>query len=135
MPKTPPKSPTGNQLKFLNTHEVGRLAVADKEGMPHVTPIVYVMDDICPIIATEYGTRKLKILQENNKASLVVDDVSPNEGVMIQGTVEILERGEEYLRLLKLLFEKIAYYREDQWGEGESPLLRITPERFYSWAV
>ena len=136
MSNPPPRQlPSANQLKFLNAREVGRLAVADKEGMPHVTPIIYAMDGVYPVIATDYGTKKLKILLQNNKAGLVVDDVNPNKGVMIQGTVEIFERGKEYLRLLKVLFDRLEYYRQNPWGEGESPLLRITPEHVTSWGV
>jgi nitroimidazol reductase NimA-like FMN-containing flavoprotein (pyridoxamine 5'-phosphate oxidase superfamily) len=127
--------PNANQLKYLNSREVGRLAVASKDGYPHVTPIIYAMDGIFPVIATDYGTKKLKILVQNNKASLVVDDVSPNKGIMIQGTIEILERGKEYLRLLKVLYDRLEYYREHPWGEGESPLLRLTPEHLSAWGV
>lgn len=127
--------PTENQLKFLNSHEVGRLAVATKDGMPHVTPIIYAMDGIHPVIATDYGTKKLKILMRSNKAGLVVDDVNPNKGITIQGSVEILERGKEYLRVLKVLFDRLEYYRENPWGEGESPILRITPEHIASWGI
>lgn len=131
-----PKSiPNGNQLKFLNSREVGRLAVATPDGVPHVTPVIFAMDGIFPVIATDYGTKKIKILKENQKASFVVDDVNPNKGITIQGTVEIFERGKEYLRLLKILFERFEYYREHPWGEGESPILKIVPEHISSWGV
>jgi nitroimidazol reductase NimA-like FMN-containing flavoprotein (pyridoxamine 5'-phosphate oxidase superfamily) len=124
-----------NQKKFLDSHEVGRLAVASKDGMPHVTPVIYVMDGDRPVIATDYGTMKMKILKENKKASIVVDTVDPNKGVMIQGNCEIFERGKEYLRLLKVLTERLEYYRENPWGEGESPIIRIIPESIVSWGV
>jgi nitroimidazol reductase NimA-like FMN-containing flavoprotein (pyridoxamine 5'-phosphate oxidase superfamily) len=124
-----------SQKKFLDSHEVGRLAVASKDGMPHMTPVIYAMDSYCPVIATDYGTKKLNILKENNKAGLVVDTVDPNKGVLIQGTCEISERGKEYLRLLKVLTDRLEYYRENLWKEGESPILRITVENIVSWGV
>ena len=103
----PPKQlPNTNQLKFLNAREVGRLAVADKEGMPHVTPIIYAMDGVYPVIATDYGTKKAEDPEAERQAGLVVDDVNPNKGVMIQGTVEIFERGKEYIKLLKVRFDR-----------------------------
>ena len=123
------------QKKYLASHEVGRLAVASKDWMPHVTPIIYAMDGACPVLATDYGTRKLKILKENNKAGLVVDTIRPNKGVMIQGTCEIYERGKEFLRLLNVLTDRLEYYRKNPWGEGESPILRITPENIVSWGL
>jgi nitroimidazol reductase NimA-like FMN-containing flavoprotein (pyridoxamine 5'-phosphate oxidase superfamily) len=123
------------QKEFLRAHEVGRLAVASKDGMPHVTPIIYAMDDESPVIATDYGSRKLKILRENNKASLVVDTFEPNKVVMIQGSCEIFERGADFLRLLKVLTDRLEYYRENPWGEGESPILRLSPENIVSWGT
>jgi len=134
--RNPPRAlPNVNQLKFLNSHEVGRLAVATPDGNPHVTPIIYAMDDVYPVIATDYGTKKLDILQRNKKASLVIDETNPNKGIMIQGEVEIFERGKEYVRLLKILFDRLDVYRENPWSEGESPILRITPEHISSWGV
>ena len=127
--------PNANQLKYLEAQEVGRLAVSTRDGMPHVTPIIYAMDDIYPIIATDYGTKKLKILLENNKVSLVVDEVNPIKGIMIQGTAEIFERGKEYLRLLKVLYDRLEEYRNNPWKEGESPLIKITPVHISSWGI
>ena len=39
----------------------------------------------------------------------------------------------EYLRLLGLLMARFEFYRKNPWGEGESPILRVTPERAASW--
>jgi hypothetical protein len=88
-------------------------------------------DDI--IIAVDYGTKKLKNLRENNKVALVVDVYRPNQGMMIEGECEIFERGEEYLRLLKVLFDRFVYYRRNPWDEGESPILKIRPTKVVAW--
>ena len=101
--------------------------------MPHVTPVIYAMDGDCPVIATDYGTKKLKILRKNNKVALLVDEFDPNKALMIQGICEISERGKEYLRLLKILMDKFEVYRDHPWGEGESPILKITPQKVVSW--
>jgi nitroimidazol reductase NimA-like FMN-containing flavoprotein (pyridoxamine 5'-phosphate oxidase superfamily) len=103
--------------------------------MPHVTPVIYAMDGDYPAIATDYGTKKLKILRKNKKVSLVVDETFPNKAVMIQGKCEIYERGKVYLRLLKVLMDKFETYRVNPWSEGESPILRIDPQKVVSWGV
>jgi len=103
--------------------------------MPHITPVIYAMDGDYPVIATDYGTKKLKILRNNKKVSMIVDQSTPVKAIMIQGECEILERGREYLRLLKVLMDKFETYRENPWGEGESPILRIDPEKVVSWGV
>ncbi|MDA4111301.1 MAG: pyridoxamine 5'-phosphate oxidase family protein [Thaumarchaeota archaeon] len=126
---------TGNQRKFLESHELCSFAVSESDGMPHVTPVIYAMDGDCPVVATDYGTKKLKILKENKKVALLVEESRPNKVVMIQGECEIYERGKEYLRLLKILMKKFKVYRENPWGEGESPILRITPRKAVSWGT
>jgi nitroimidazol reductase NimA-like FMN-containing flavoprotein (pyridoxamine 5'-phosphate oxidase superfamily) len=121
------------QLGFLKTHEVCRLATASKDAKPHVVPVIYAMDGDDIIIAVDYGTKKLKNLRENNKVALVVDVYRPNQGMMIEGECEIFERGEEYLRLLKVLFDRFVYYRRNPWDEGESPILKIRPTKVVAW--
>jgi nitroimidazol reductase NimA-like FMN-containing flavoprotein (pyridoxamine 5'-phosphate oxidase superfamily) len=123
------------EIEFLNKRDLCRLATVSRDLMPHVVPAVYAMDGERVIIAVDYGTRKLKNMKENPKVSLVVDDYDPNRAVFIQGTCEILERGKEYLRLLDILFKKFEFYRKHPWGEGESPILSITPLKVVSWGV
>jgi uncharacterized protein len=103
--------------------------------MPHVTPVIYAMGGNYPLIVTDYGTAKFKILRQNDRVSLLVDDYRPNRGLMIQGHCEIFERGNEYMRLLKILFDRFEYYRKNPWGEGEAPILKITPEKIVSWGA
>ena len=121
------------ELKFLESHELCRLGLSTEDGMPHVTPVIYALDGEIPVIATDYGTKKLQILKENKKTCVLVDD--ERSGLMIQGESEIFERGEEYLRLLKILFARFEYYRKNPWGEGESPIIRVAPIRATSWAI
>ena len=119
--------------EFLRRHELCRLATASKDGRPHVVPVIYTLDGGDIIVAVDYGTRKLRNLRENRRLALVVDDYRPNAGLMVEGTCEIIERGEEYMRLLRLLFDRFEFYRKDPWGEGESPILKIHPEKCVSW--
>lgn len=121
------------QLTFLKKHELCRMATASKDAMPHVVPVIYAVDGENIVVAIDYKTKKLKNLRENPQVALVVDEYRPNHALMIQGECEILERGKEYLRLLQVLFDKFAYYRNNPWGEGESPILKIRPTRAVSW--
>ena len=122
-----------NEIRYLKGHTLCRLATASRDGEPHVTPVIYAMDGEDVIVAVDYGEKKLKNLRENPKVSLVVDEYRPNRAVMIQGDCEILERGKEYLRLQKILFDRFEYYRKNPWKEGESPILRIRPTKSVSW--
>jgi uncharacterized protein len=124
---------TPKQLNFLKSHEVCRLATASKDAKPHVVPVIYALDGENVIIAIDYGTKKLKNLRENGNVALVVDEYHPNKAVMLEGECEILERGQEYLRLLRVLFDRFEFYRKNPWGEGESPILKIKPTKAVMW--
>ena len=123
------------ERRFLASRELCHLATASSDGIPQVTPVIYAMDGNNVIIATDYGTRKLKNLRENRNASLVVDNYHPNRAVIIQGTCEIFESGKEYLQLLQILFARFKFYRENPWGEGEAPILKVTPSKVVSWGL
>jgi len=123
------------QLRFLKKHELCRLATASKGAVPQVTPVIYAVDGEDVIVAVDYGEKKLENLRENPRVALVVDEFHPNRAVAIQGSCEILERGQEYLRLQRLLYEKFETYRRNPWKEGESPILRIRAKRSSSWGI
>jgi len=123
------------QLGFLKAHELCRLATASKAAIPQVTPVIYAVDDEDVIIAVDYGEKKLQNLRENQNVALVVDEFHPNKAVAIQGKCEILESGEEYLRLQKLLYQKFELYRRNPWKEGESPILKIRAKKCASWGI
>ncbi len=124
---------TSKQLGYMKSHELCRLATASKDAKPHVVPVIYAMDGEDVIVAIDYGTKKLGNLRQNRKVALVVDEYHPNHAVMVEGECEILERGKEYLRLLRLLADRFEYYRKNPWGEGESPILKIRPTKAVSW--
>lgn len=122
------------ETQFLKSHELCRLATVSKQCIPHVTLVVYAMDGQNVIIAIDYGTRKFANLKENQNVSLVVDTNRPNAGLVVQGKCQMFERGAEYVRLLKILFDRFEFYRKNPWGEGESPILKVVPSKTASWA-
>ncbi len=123
------------EIKFLKSHELCRLATASKQSIPHVTPVVYAMDGENVIITIDYGTKKFANLKKNQNVSLVVDTYRPNAGLVVKGKCQMFERGAEYLRLLKILFDRFEFYRKHPWGEGESPILKVVPSKVASWGL
>lgn len=121
------------QLSFLKAHELCRFATASKDGQPHVVPVIYAVDGENVVVATDYGTKKLKNLGENGKAALIVDEYHPNRGLMIEGTCDVFERGKEYLRLLRILFDRFESYRRNPWKEGECPIVSVRPTKAVLW--
>ncbi len=96
---------------------------------------MYAMDGPAFVIAVDYGTKKLKNVRENPNVALVVDRLRPTKAVTVEGTCQVHERGAEYRRLLELLMRRFEFYRKTPWGEGESPIFRITPQKAVSWGL
>ncbi len=124
---------TAKEVAFLKSSQVCHLATASKDGTPQVTPVMYAFDGTGFVIAVDYGTKKLKNARENPRVALVVDRLRPTRAVTVQGTCAVYERGNEYRRLLNLLMARFEFYRKNPWGEGESPIFRITPDKAASW--
>jgi nitroimidazol reductase NimA-like FMN-containing flavoprotein (pyridoxamine 5'-phosphate oxidase superfamily) len=126
---------TGKEREFLEKNEVCRLATSDRSGVPHVVPVCYIFHRGAVYIATDYGTKKFRNVKENPRAALVVDTYKPHRAVLIQGRVEILERGEEFREVRELFYRRFKWARDDPWGEGEAPILKIIPEKKLSWGL
>ena len=123
------------EAEFARAHELCRIATVSRKGWPQVTPVIYALDGQNFIVAVDYGEKKLKNLRENDRASLVIDEFHPNKALAVQGRCEIIEKGREYLRLQKLLYDRFETYRRHPWKEGESPILKITPVKSASWGL
>lgn len=126
---------TNRERKFIEGNEVCRFATADASGMPHVVPVCYIFHGDSFYIATDYGTRKYRNVMENPRAALVIDHYKPHRAVVVQGRVEVLERGEEFRRVREMFYGKFKWARDDPWDEGESPILKLIPERKSSWGL
>ena len=101
------------EVKFLQIHELCRLATASRGGRPHMVPVIYALGGENIIITADYKTKKLKNLRENPKVVLITYEYRPNRGLMVEGDCEILERGRvpaptaDPLRQVRLLQEEL----------------------------
>jgi nitroimidazol reductase NimA-like FMN-containing flavoprotein (pyridoxamine 5'-phosphate oxidase superfamily) len=126
---------TKKEEKFILENEVCRVATSHSD-IPHVTPVTYLYEGGHFFLATDYDTRKYKNLKINKNIALAVDVYNSsveNKAVLIQGTVDIIERGEEFKRLYKIFEKKFEWVRNDPWKEGEAPFVKIKPFSKVSW--
>jgi uncharacterized protein len=121
---------------FLSSNEACRIATCH-DGTPHVVPVSYITEDDSFYIATDYGTKKYDNIKHNKRVALVVDVYSSvgNSAVCVQGTAEIVEKGEEFARLYKIFHDRFEWVRHDPWKEGEAPFLKVTPINKVSWGL
>lgn len=74
---------------FLQTHQLGILATADKEGVPHAATIYFLVEpDFSIRFITKQQTTKHRNLQANPQAALAVYEAVSQITVQLSGPVE-----------------------------------------------
>ncbi|HEY6756746.1 MAG TPA: pyridoxamine 5'-phosphate oxidase family protein [Nitrososphaera sp.] len=121
---------------FLSSNEACRLATCN-DGIPHVVPVSYIFEDGSFLMATDYETKKYDNIKHNKRVALVVDIYSSvgNSAICVQGTAEIVEKGEEFARIYKIFHDRFEWVRRDPWEEGEAPFLKVMPTNKVSWGL
>jgi nitroimidazol reductase NimA-like FMN-containing flavoprotein (pyridoxamine 5'-phosphate oxidase superfamily) len=132
-------TPTFNEkeTRFLKYMRVGRLATTEGDAI-HIVPICPVFEGTVFYMATHAKTRKVRNLRKNNKATLLIDQYSEDwlrhVAAMLTGTVDIIEKGQEFERAKALLEAKYQQYNElFPIKEDESVILRFTPTKAVTW--
>jgi nitroimidazol reductase NimA-like FMN-containing flavoprotein (pyridoxamine 5'-phosphate oxidase superfamily) len=128
---------TRNEEKFLLENEVCRVATTHND-IPHITPVAYIYENGSIFIATDYNTRKFKNLKVNKNIALAIDVYNSsveNKAIVIQGTIDIIERGKQFEKLYQIFDRKFEWVRNDPWKEGEAPFVKIKPFIKVSWGL
>lgn len=136
---------TEAELRFLSRTRVARLATSDTSGQPQVIPIVFASDGTrlySPLDdkPKRVGPRELKRARNivaNPQVAIVVDkydeDWARLAWVLITGTAEILDSGENHIRGVYLLREKYAQHYDDSLVRRS--IIAVTPTRVASWGA
>lgn len=118
---------TPEEIAYLQSQRLGRLATVGANGQPHVVPTGFRYNpdqDTIDISGHDFAKRKKwRDVQENPRAAFVVDDlatVNPwaPRGIEVRGDVEVLTTGGEEV------------------GRGfDREMFRIWPRRIVSWGL
>lgn len=133
---------TEAQRRFLEHNRVGRLATADKSGVPHAIPVCFaVIEQTLYITIDEKPKRqdrplkRVRNILENPQAAFIADrwdeDWSQLAWVMLRGRAEILYEGAEHDRAQALLRERYPQYRA--MNLAELPVIALRIERATGW--
>lgn len=127
---------TKDEEVFLQSIEEARIATSHSD-IPHVKPVSYIFHDDFIFIATDYQTRTFKNLQVNPRTGVTIDiyESGKHKAVCVQGRVEILEKGQEFLEIYKKFEKKFAWVRNEPWKENEAPFLKIISTNKLSWGI
>jgi pyridoxamine 5'-phosphate oxidase family protein len=77
------------ELEFLRSQRIARFATVSPSGWPHVVPVMYAMNDDGSLDFDVDGV-KLRNLQVEPRAAMVVDAMGPKRGIAMQGQVELI---------------------------------------------
>jgi nitroimidazol reductase NimA-like FMN-containing flavoprotein (pyridoxamine 5'-phosphate oxidase superfamily) len=129
---------------FLKEPHIARIATCDPKTLqPHVVPVWYEWDGQFVWISSFRSTRKVKEIQKNERASLVVDiapDANTNMGVMFEGIVELIDDPQVGIHQGTSIYSRYLGVEGAQattpqsWlHDAEHLLIKLTPDWVYVW--
>jgi hypothetical protein len=77
-------------------------------------------------------------MQQNKSVSLVVDEYSKSakKGIMFNGIAEVINPNKnEFQRAVKLLTDKLTYYKKNPISPDKSEVISITPASSSKWEL
>ena len=116
------------------------LATFDHKAI-HAVPMWFALDDDQVLLATNSRSRKVRNLESDNRATVVVHDSRPGFevcGVSMTGTVEIVRGPSAQLLIDRVHRRYVAPAAEHQAAprgflESDDAALRFTPESALTW--
>jgi pyridoxamine 5'-phosphate oxidase family protein len=118
---------TSQEIEYLNSQRLGRLATAGLDGQPHVVPLAFRYNpehDTIDISGHDFAKRKKwRDVHKNPRVALVVDDLASVQpwrprGIEIRGEAEVLHSGGKTVN---------PYFNDE--------MFRIKPRRIYTWGI
>jgi pyridoxamine 5'-phosphate oxidase family protein len=116
---------TKDEIDYLASQPLGRLATVDKRGAPQNSPVGFAYDPetgTITITGRNLGqTRKFRNVQATGTVSLVVDDIASTNpwrvrGVEIRGDAEALSDTEPLMRGMSRELIRLHPTRIRSWG-------------------
>jgi pyridoxamine 5'-phosphate oxidase family protein len=116
-----------NEIKYLQSQRLGRIATVGPDGQPHVVPVSFRYNpelDTVDIGGHSFAKRKkFRDVRKNPRVAIVVDDIASLNpwkvrGIEIRGEAEILETGGQSVQ---------PFF--------DAEMFRIRPAKVISWGL
>jgi general stress protein 26 len=112
---------------FLETHSVGILATASREGIPHAATMYFVIGPELELyFVTRQETTKHRNLSENPNAALAVFDAASQTTVQAMGTVEVVTDD----TLQTSIYSKVVAITKQTSGDHQPPLTKLDAGKY-----
>lgn len=127
-------------IRRLSSARVGRLATADTGALPHVVPVVFVVEGRTIYWAVDHKPkrarelRRLRNIRANPNVELVVDQYAEDWAdlwwVRVGGHARVVEDEDEEERAIESLAAKYPQYRDEP---PPGPVVAIDIARVTAW--
>ena len=130
---------TGKWATYVGLEKIGRLSTIDKNGMPHTTPVFYVLMDGEIYFGTQRTRKKFRNLTANPKVCFTIDTpTSPYKGIVIQGTAEVVEDEARHNKFREgLIYRYYGSTDNPSWqyiqSLGAAALIKLNAEQVFNW--
>jgi PPOX class probable F420-dependent enzyme len=119
--------------EVLSKPLIARLATVNEDGMPHVVPLWFLLENDEIFIISERDTQKVRNLIRHPRAAVTVggDDLAAH-GFMLQGTVSITEDVDNALtNRITRLYEPNEEGEKHilEWADFDMVIVRLTPTK------
>jgi len=127
------------EREFVSLQRVCRVATVGADGRPHNVPVCPLMVADKLYFASEATAVKVRNLERTGQIAIAFDEYtevwSSLRGVLVWGTVRLIEAGPVFRRVRRLLYQRYPQYEEQAaLEEREAVLVEITPTRKFSWS-
>jgi PPOX class probable F420-dependent enzyme len=130
--------------ELLSKPVLARLATCNPGTLqPHVVPVWFEWDGESLWISAFQSTRKIKDLQKNPRASVLIDtdrEAEPAQAVLLEGEVELitapaqvrLRSNSIYIRYMGP--EGVLAAEPQSWMvDPENTIIKLTPRKVFAW--
>jgi general stress protein 26 len=118
---------TGREAGLIGSKDILALSTVSQHGWPHCVPVSYVYLDDNFYVPASSRSKKIRNLRRNHRATILVDDVETESGVMMECDPKILtgamaKKFRDYMRRVK------------GWQNDETTVIIVlTPMKKASW--
>jgi hypothetical protein len=97
---------TGREAGLIGSKDILALSTVSQHGWPHCVPVSYVYRDDKFYVPASSKSRKVRNLLQNRRATILIDDVETESGVMMECNPKILtgvkaKKFRDYMRRVK----------------------------------
>ena len=131
------------EIRFVASARVGRLATSTADGLPHVVPVcfvlvedsIYIGLDAKPKTVDVLKLRRVRNITSNPRSALIVDRYSDDWSrlgyVLITADATLVSDDRERVSAIEVLRHKYVQYRT--LLPDDAPVIRLRAKRVTSW--